>query len=34
MISVKALVIVVFVFLSSLHPRAEAANGEDGSYVS
>ena len=32
MISVKALVIV-FVFLSSLHPRAEADNGEDGSCV-
>ena len=29
MVSATALVIV-FVFLSSLHPRAEAANGEDG----
>lgn len=33
MVSTKALVVIV-VFLSSLQSRAEAANGEDGSYVS
>ena len=31
MVSAKALVIVL-VFLSSLDPRAEATNGEDGSW--